>query len=632
MIITSRLVFCFAMCALVACAQAPKRFALVVGIDKYRFTDAFKQLEGAEKDALAIQDLLIRKYEFPPAGIEMLVNEQATREGILTALQRLVDRTGNGDEVVFYYAGHGSRAPLAGGAANTGQPTIVPVDSRDPGGKVFDILASELQQKINLLKAKTGRITAILDSCHSGTALRGAESHGRSLPPDTRPRQAAPAMRGAAVPVPQEIGDIARNSGIVAITGALPDQEAHEQEVAGAMRGAMTYRLVTELNAALPGETWRSVMDRVEVMVNAKFPSQSPRLETNRPETLVFGGLGVPTDPSFLISDEKDASGVTGPAIRGGSLHGLTVGSVFEVYPPATRKFDAGNGRRVTLSAVAPSLSWLQVEPGVKFAPGSRAVERVRAFADAKLSVDWGAPNASPVIEAVRSALSTDKRYVTKTPGAQMTVRFAAGKIETRHADGTPFGEPIDPNAPGATDILKERLSAFAKWTRQLDLENPGTKGLVIARYVNPRTMLNGDCFRVSLKHSFPKKMYFKLLVFDVDTGAIADIPIAAVQGQEKEVQPGEQAFFAGRAVTDGKPESRSLLKLFATDIPVDMTPAAQGKVRAGVNPLQDMLAEGTTRGGGVEVSTWGTALLPLTVKATPSGNPTNAYGKCDAE
>src|SRR5947209_2282177 len=62
--------------------------------------------------------------------------------------------------------------------------TIVPYDSRDPEGKVFDISGAELHALLVQLAAKTNNVTFILDSCHSGTLVRGARM--RSIPADTR--------------------------------------------------------------------------------------------------------------------------------------------------------------------------------------------------------------------------------------------------------------------------------------------------------------------------------------------------------------------------------------------------------------------------------------------------------------
>jgi hypothetical protein len=62
--------------------------------------------------------------------------------------------------------------------------TIVPYDSRDPAGKVFDISGAELHPLLVQLAGKTTNLTFILDSCHSGTLVRGARV--RSIPMDTR--------------------------------------------------------------------------------------------------------------------------------------------------------------------------------------------------------------------------------------------------------------------------------------------------------------------------------------------------------------------------------------------------------------------------------------------------------------
>jgi hypothetical protein len=53
--------------------------------------------------------LLENTYQFPDANVRVLTNEQATRLGILDALDALAAESQPNDLVVVYYAGHGSR-------------------------------------------------------------------------------------------------------------------------------------------------------------------------------------------------------------------------------------------------------------------------------------------------------------------------------------------------------------------------------------------------------------------------------------------------------------------------------------------------------------------------------------------
>jgi hypothetical protein len=76
--------------------------------------------------------------------------------------------------------------------------TIVPYDSRDPDNKVFDISGAELHPLLEQLATKTRNLTFILDSCHSGSLVRGARTRG--IAPDTRTAPSVPGAQGEDIP------------------------------------------------------------------------------------------------------------------------------------------------------------------------------------------------------------------------------------------------------------------------------------------------------------------------------------------------------------------------------------------------------------------------------------------------
>ena len=167
-------------------AGKPSKRALLVGINNYKYPDRVPPLAGSLNDVEDMRQVLIGKFEFPPENILVLKDSQATHAQIMSAIQtHLVAKTQPGDIVVFHYSGHGSQMKDVTGKMISGlDETIVPYDSRDPEGKVFDISGAELHLALVQLAKKTKNVTFILDSCHSGTLVRGARV--RSIPPDTR--------------------------------------------------------------------------------------------------------------------------------------------------------------------------------------------------------------------------------------------------------------------------------------------------------------------------------------------------------------------------------------------------------------------------------------------------------------
>ncbi|BAZ42600.1 peptidase C14 caspase catalytic subunit p20 [Calothrix sp. NIES-4101] len=150
-----------------------RKLALLVGINKY--TNGINPLYGCATDVLLQKHLLIHRFGFNPNDIKILLDEQATRQGILTAFeQHLINQAKPGDVVVFHFSGHGSQVEDPDKDSPDGlNSTLVPIDSGydSTGGVVQDIMGHTLFLLMYALK--TDNITVVLDSCHSGGAKRG---------------------------------------------------------------------------------------------------------------------------------------------------------------------------------------------------------------------------------------------------------------------------------------------------------------------------------------------------------------------------------------------------------------------------------------------------------------------------
>lgn len=84
---------------------------MIIGIDAYTPGSGYKALNGAVTDAKRVESYLTDVLNVPPANIRQLLNEKATRAGILAAFQGLaLDEGITKDEsaIVIFYAGHGA--------------------------------------------------------------------------------------------------------------------------------------------------------------------------------------------------------------------------------------------------------------------------------------------------------------------------------------------------------------------------------------------------------------------------------------------------------------------------------------------------------------------------------------------
>ena len=74
--------------------------ALLIGVGGYN-------MEETVNDATALHNILADKSLAGYKNIILLTEEQATRDGILKAFEKLINETNEDSSVLIYYSGHG---------------------------------------------------------------------------------------------------------------------------------------------------------------------------------------------------------------------------------------------------------------------------------------------------------------------------------------------------------------------------------------------------------------------------------------------------------------------------------------------------------------------------------------------
>lgn len=152
------------------------RWAVVVGISDYAGTA--NDIQYADDDAIDVLNILTTVYGYKRDHIELLISdyirENATRADIISAIDWLRSREAAGDEVVFFYSGHGAR-----GKANDGDDELI-----DEAIVPYECTASNLiwdgQLKSMFSSFDTTRIVFIFDSCYAG-GMTDLKASGRIL-------------------------------------------------------------------------------------------------------------------------------------------------------------------------------------------------------------------------------------------------------------------------------------------------------------------------------------------------------------------------------------------------------------------------------------------------------------------
>ena len=137
-------------------------WALIIGIDDYEY---HSRLNNAVNDAKAVANILKDTYRFPPNNIIELYNHKATRHEILKLLdEKLPLLTKENDQLIFFFAGHGTTRSIAKGA-KIGY--IIPQDAGIDQYTGY-VKMMELNDACGVIRAK--HILLIIDCCFSGIA------------------------------------------------------------------------------------------------------------------------------------------------------------------------------------------------------------------------------------------------------------------------------------------------------------------------------------------------------------------------------------------------------------------------------------------------------------------------------
>lgn len=650
--------------------RAPGKLALIVAISAYPPGSGYGRLNARDDVALVRSGL--EAQGFGVAGIRVLEDSAATREGILGGLAWLTRQVGPGDAVVVHYSGHGHQISDDNGDELDGlDEVLVPYGA--PGlpraGGAYrgerHIRDDELAPLLAALRARVGAggsVTVFIDACYSGSATRGGPGEpairggGRPLvvagSPTRREAPGSDVASGAFEPGTRGTGASGLGA-LVVISAARHDQLAHETYDANRNPvGALSLALARTLPELKAGATYRALFDRLAVaMSGMRLYDQQPQIE-GTVDAQVFGGAVVEQVPYHAVTR---ASGDSLVYLRGGVLVGLLPGTRVALYPAGTTD-PAGasplaqgtvreaNGTLAEVAVASPPVaaslagSWAFV---TEYALGSTRV-RVR--------IDPAMPGAAR--ETARQLLEETPvaDVVTATPDLQL--RGAGnGLVElVTVPGGIPLGPPSGPGSPA----LREQLTTHARSValRQVELRDPR----IVVRLELVRTaprlrtvmgelectstppvpvpdqgpsaegmvMAPGDEYTLRLVNDGPDPAYVSILELG-PLGRVDQLyPAPGALGSDNLLLPGRSHLVQDACFWVEEPHGVAVIKLFATRERLDFTPilspagASRGEPLSPLGRLLAAAAQGTRSGVLASASSGSTAAVTITIKPRP--------------
>ncbi|MEM2928406.1 MAG: caspase family protein [Nitrososphaerota archaeon] len=146
------------------------KWAVIIGISDYAGTA--NDIKYADDDAIDMLNTLVNVYGYLGNHIILLLNTEATQANIINAINWLKSKEGSGDEVLFFYSGHGARGKANDGDKEAIDEAIVPYEC------TAESLIWDGELKTLFAEFGTSRIIFIFDSCYSG-GMTDLKANGR---------------------------------------------------------------------------------------------------------------------------------------------------------------------------------------------------------------------------------------------------------------------------------------------------------------------------------------------------------------------------------------------------------------------------------------------------------------------
>lgn len=593
--------------------RAPTHWALVVGVGDYiNFDDTEGgDLPGAENDARSVRDYLLMRAGFPEENVRLLLSAEATRATIEESITGwLTENARAGDNVVVFFAGHGSQMWDESGDEDDGlDETIAPADVL-PNSTEFDISDDEFGAWLTGLP--TTNVTVILDNCNSGTGTRDVTpfSRSRRLARDMNEVPKPPSVARRALPGQNdETGFDVGGARVLELAAAQPDQAAvdaffpAQEGGEGFHGGAFTTLLLREMWRAPAGATYADVFRNVQEALKRNRFQQQPHLSEDVPlkDSPLFFVEGGPSDvvnaavPVQSVSDGR-------AELAGGAALGITAGSVFET----------GSGAVLVVESAGRSTSDAATASG-KVSRGDEARLVGYRYPTSSLRVNLAGIDTESA-DALRSTLAGSQEVTLvdeEEAFSHLIVRRRGAELRVLGSDGFVRHEGLPVGAEGAAELAAAlRREAAAK---QLgDMENPAQPFDVRIRLEGGKTSF-GIGETVSFHATSEREGYLTLVDLGTDGKVVMLFP-NAYQPAVK-IGAGETLSFptGDWELQIFPPAGRGMVRAFVTPEPLDVP--MEGEYPEGDERFAAAIAGAVMQAAGrlhgaVRLDTWATVSL----------------------
>ncbi|KAJ4421498.1 Ca(2+)-dependent cysteine protease [Neurospora sp. IMI 360204] len=283
--------------------------ALLIGINYFGQRG---QLRGCINDVRNMSSYLVEHFGYKREDMVILTDDQQnpmsqpTKQNILRAMHWLVKDARPNDSLFFHYSGHGGQTKDLDGDEEDGYDEVIyPVDFRQVGHITDDemhrIMVTPLQGGV--------RLTAIFDSCHSGTALDLPYIYSTQgiLKEPNLAKEAGQGLLGAISSYSQgDLYGVANNimgifkkatgggdaharalatktspADVVMFSGSKDDQTSADATIASQATGAMSWAFINALKKN-PQQSYVQLLNSIRDELQTRY-TQKPQLSCSHP-------------------------------------------------------------------------------------------------------------------------------------------------------------------------------------------------------------------------------------------------------------------------------------------------------------------------------------------------------------
>lgn len=267
-----------------ATAAPPQKWAVLVGVDKYRRPDV-TPLRCAVADVRAVAKVLQARCGFPKDNVFLLTSDQGgdgapTRGNLAFRLGWLDEHVQPGDTVIFFFSGHGIQM---------GESSYLLTCDADPRNastlRLTGYRRETLQNQLRGLRAKA--LLMVLDACRSDPRAGKGVGEGNKL--------TSQMARDLVLERPQSKGFTAT------MLACSEGQRSYEWADRG--HGFFTWYFLRGLNGAAADGAGRVTLKRMQAYLEKKVPAASERVTGHRqvPFIVAYGNADTPVNPADCV-------------------------------------------------------------------------------------------------------------------------------------------------------------------------------------------------------------------------------------------------------------------------------------------------------------------------------------------